>query len=122
MKPVSTKNAPVREAKITITALLCLFAAAGASSARQLNGHYHTSYLSRQRPVLKTYPCYPKRYPPARLTSPFETEWDVEKWEKALRTSADKNYSTFHCRPALAQPSALNTRLVTCGDEMAPLE
>lgn len=93
MKPVSTKNAPVRKAKITITALLCLFAAAGASSARQLNGHCHTSCLSRQRLVLKTRPCYPKWYPSTRLTNPFETEWDVEKWEKALRTSADKNCS-----------------------------
>jgi hypothetical protein len=81
----------VREAKIIIVALLCLFAGTAANAARQSKGACETYSPPRQKSVLKTHPRHPKWCLRARLTNPFETEWDLEKWEKALRTNTDKN-------------------------------
>jgi hypothetical protein len=88
---LEAKRTHVREAKITIVALLCLFAAPAAGSARQLKEPCEAHSSPQQRSVLKTYPRNPKRCQRARLINPFETEWDLEKWEKALRANEDKN-------------------------------
>ena len=75
----------MREAAITIGTLLCLLVTGGPGSARQLHRHSEASNPSRQKPVLTTGNCHPKCDRQMRLINPFETEWDVEKWEKALR-------------------------------------
>jgi hypothetical protein len=82
--------------KIIIIALVCIFGGAHASLAGQSRSDCEApGHFSR------TCHCHPKddfaRYR-AHLIGPFETEYDVEKWEKALRqglaTKSRENFRT----------------------------
>ena len=86
--------------KVIIIALICFLAGVNAALARRS----HSDCETPRGHFLRTCHCHPKydgfaRYR-ARLTGPFETEYDVEKWEQALRQGvATKPFETFPLGP-----------------------
>jgi len=75
--------------KFFMGALLCLLAARDAGLAKSLHQHCDASNSSRRSLVVAK--CHQTGHARVRLIDPFETEWDVEKWEKALRAGANRN-------------------------------
>jgi hypothetical protein len=81
----------IGEGNAIIIALIWLFAGAHAALARQLHSHCEAANTHRHGATLRMCHWHPKYDFQRAPLAGFETEWDVEKWEKALRDGASSS-------------------------------